>query len=89
MAGLVSVRSLTGQEGQKLQRIVRRGSTCTVRFRRAMMVLASAGGSTVQVIANLVQADDDRPGCDPSLQRDRAGLPGPSVGVRSSLPALR
>lgn len=59
MAGLVRVRRLTEQEGQKLQRIVRRGSTSTVRFRRAMMLLASAGGSTVPVIANLVQADED------------------------------
>lgn len=59
MAGLVRVRRLTEQEGQKLQRIVRRGSTSTVRFRRAMMVSASAGGNTVPVIANLVQADED------------------------------
>jgi transposase len=55
----VKVRSLTEQEGQKLQRIVRRGSTNTVRFRRAMMLLASAGGTTVPVIAKLVQADED------------------------------
>ncbi|MFJ8547383.1 IS630 family transposase [Streptomyces sp. NPDC093586] len=59
MAEPVRVRRLTGQEGQKLQRIVRRGSTSTVRFRRAMMLLASAGGNTVPVIANLVQADED------------------------------
>ncbi|MER7722344.1 helix-turn-helix domain-containing protein [Streptomyces sp. NPDC096323] len=59
MAKPVRVRRLTEQEGQKLQRIVRRGSTSTVRFRRAMMVLASAGGNTVPVIANLVQADED------------------------------
>ncbi|MFF9347590.1 IS630 family transposase [Streptomyces sp. NPDC014734] len=59
MAEAVRVRSLTEQEGQKLQRIVRRGSTSTVRFRRAMMLLASAGGNTVPVIANLVQADED------------------------------
>ncbi|MEU0297914.1 helix-turn-helix domain-containing protein [Streptomyces sp. NPDC006175] len=42
-----------------MQRIVRRGSTSTVRFRRTMMLLASAGGNTVPVIANLVQADQD------------------------------
>ncbi|MFD5032273.1 IS630 family transposase, partial [Streptomyces sp. NPDC058405] len=59
MAGTVRVRGLTEQEGQKLQRIVRRGSTSTVRFRWAMMLLASAGGNTVPVIANLVQADED------------------------------
>ncbi len=50
MAPPVRVRRLTEQEGQKLQHIVRRGSTNSVRFRRAMM-LASASGSTVPVIA--------------------------------------
>src|SRR3954451_5432546 len=55
----VRVRSLTDQEGQKLQQIVRRGSTSTVRYRRAMMLLASAGGDRVPVIAQLVQADED------------------------------
>ncbi|MGG8409390.1 helix-turn-helix domain-containing protein, partial [Streptomyces sp. 12297] len=59
MAKPVRVRGLTEQEGQKLQHIVRRGSTSSVRFRRAMMLLASAGGSTVPVIARLVQADED------------------------------
>lgn len=59
MAKPVRVRRLAEQEGQILLRIVRRGSTSTVRFRRAMMVLASAGGNTVPVIANLVQADED------------------------------
>jgi len=58
MAKLVWVRGLTEQEGQKLQHIVRRGSTSSVRFRRAMMLLASAGGNTVPVIARLVQADE-------------------------------
>ncbi|GAA0699867.1 hypothetical protein GCM10010193_63240 [Kitasatospora atroaurantiaca] len=55
----VKVRRLTDQEGQQLQRIVRRGSTNTVRYRRAMMLLASAGGNRVPVIAQLVQADED------------------------------
>jgi hypothetical protein len=59
MAQPVRVRTLTEQEGQKLQRIVRRGSTSTVRFRRAMMLLASAGGNSVPVIARLAQADED------------------------------
>nr|WP_203587607.1 helix-turn-helix domain-containing protein [Actinospica acidiphila] len=59
MGQLVRVRGLTEQEGQKLQHIVRRGSTSSVRFRRAMMLLASASGSTVPVIARLVQADED------------------------------
>jgi hypothetical protein len=55
----VHVRRLTDQEGQKLQQIVRRGSTNSVRCRRAMMLLASAGGNWVPVIAQLVQADED------------------------------
>lgn len=51
----VRVRRLTDQEGQKLQQIVRRGSTSSVRFRHAMLLLASAGGNRVPVIAQLVQ----------------------------------
>jgi hypothetical protein len=53
------VRRLTDQEGQWLQRIVRRGSTSSVQYRRAMMLLASAGGNRVPVIAQLVQAGED------------------------------
>jgi hypothetical protein len=41
----VRVRRLTDPEGQKLQQTVRRGSTNSVRYRRAMMLLASAGGT--------------------------------------------
>ncbi|MGC0378280.1 transposase [Streptomyces sp. SAI-229] len=59
MAEPVHVRRLTDQEGQKLQQIVRRGSTSSVRYRRAMMLPASAGGNRVPVIAQLVQADED------------------------------
>lgn len=55
----VRVRRPTDQEGQKLQQTVRRGSTNSVRYRRAMMLLASAGGNRVPVIAQLVQADED------------------------------
>jgi transposase len=55
---------LTDEEGHKLQRIVRRGGGKTmvsvVRYRRAMVVLASAGGNTVEVIARLVQTSPDR-----------------------------
>ncbi|MFJ4633684.1 IS630 family transposase [Streptomyces sp. NPDC088847] len=53
------MRRLTDQEGQRLQQIVRRGSTSSVRYRRAMMLLASAGGNRVPVIAQLMQADED------------------------------
>ncbi len=59
MAESVRVRRVTDQEGWKLQQIVRRGSTSSVRYRRAMMLLASAGGNGVPVIAQLVQADED------------------------------
>lgn len=59
MAETVRVRRLTDQEGQRLQQIVRRGSTSSVRYRRAMMLLAPAGGNRVPVIAQLVQADED------------------------------
>jgi transposase len=38
---------------------VRRGSTNSVRYQRAMLLLASAGGNRVPVIARLVQADED------------------------------
>lgn len=46
MAEPVRVRRLTDHEGQKLQQIVRRGGTSSVRYRRAMMLLASVGGGT-------------------------------------------
>ncbi|MHA6758245.1 IS630 family transposase [Streptacidiphilus sp. PAMC 29251] len=59
MAEPVRVRRLSDQEGQKLQQIVRRGTMNTVRYRRAMMLLASAGGNRVPVIAQLVAADED------------------------------
>ncbi|MGO4430904.1 hypothetical protein AB4Z54_72075, partial [Streptomyces sp. MCAF7] len=39
-----------------LQQIVRRGSTNSVRYRRAMILPASAGGNTVPVIARLRKA---------------------------------
>ncbi|MDQ1033072.1 transposase [Streptomyces umbrinus] len=58
MAEPVRVSRLTDQEGQRPQQIVRRGSTISVRYRRAMMLLASAGGNRVLVIAQLVQADE-------------------------------
>jgi transposase len=64
MSQRVKVRRLTDEEGRTLQRIVRRGGGKTmvsvVRYRRAMVVLASAGGNTVEVIARLVQTSPDR-----------------------------
>ena len=63
MAERVRVRRLSDEEGQRLQRLVRRGepktATSVIRYRRAMVVLASAGGNSVPVIARLVAADED------------------------------
>jgi transposase len=59
VADPVRVRRLSDQEGQQLLRITRRGAGSPIRLRRAMVVLASAGGNTVPAIARLVQADED------------------------------
>src|SRR5947207_14311429 len=59
MAEPVRVRRLSDHEGQRLQQIVRRGTGSAIRLRRAMVVLASAGGNTVPAIARLVQGDED------------------------------
>jgi transposase len=55
----VRVRRLSEQEGQRLLKITRRGTGSAIRLRRVMVVLASAGGNSVPVIARLVQADED------------------------------
>jgi transposase len=64
MAERVRVRRLTDEEGRQLQRIVRRGGgrsdKSIVKWRRSMVVLASAGGNDVVVIARLVQTSPDR-----------------------------
>src|ERR671929_1448180 len=63
MAEPVKVRRLSDEEGQRLLRIVRRGepkmSKTVIRYRRALVVLASASGNTVPAIARLVAADED------------------------------
>lgn len=59
MAERVKARRLTDQEGQRLLGIVRRGSASAIRYRRAMIVLASSSGNTVPAIARLVAADED------------------------------
>jgi transposase len=58
MTGPVRARRLTETEGQVLLRIVRRGRQGTIRVRRAMIIMASSSGTTVQAIARLVAADD-------------------------------
>jgi len=60
----VKVRRLSDEEGRQLQRIVRRGGgksdKSIVKWRRALVVMASAGGNDVAVIARLVQTSPDR-----------------------------
>ncbi len=60
----MKVRRLTDEEGRKLQRLVRKGEgkgqADVVRYRRAMVVLGSASGNTVEVLARLVQTSPDR-----------------------------
>jgi len=64
MSTPVKVRRLSDAEGQQLQRIVRHGSgksdNSVVKWRRALVVLASAGGNDVAVIARMVQTSPDR-----------------------------
>jgi len=64
MSKPVRVRRLTDEEGRQLQRIVRRGGSrseqSVVKWRRAVVVHASAGGNTVPVIARLVATSEDR-----------------------------
>jgi len=63
MSKTVRVRRLNDAEGRQLQQIVRRGGKSDrsiVKWRRAMVVLASAGGNDVATIARLVQTSPDR-----------------------------
>jgi transposase len=63
MAERVRVRRLNDVEGRQLQQIVRRGGKSDrsiVKWRRAIVVLASAGGNDVAAIAGLVQTSPDR-----------------------------
>ncbi|MFJ9552159.1 IS630 family transposase [Streptomyces erythrochromogenes] len=59
MAEPVRARRLTDEEGQRLQRIIRRGRHESVRVRRALIVMASASGTPVTAIARLVAAHED------------------------------
>ena len=60
----VRVRRLSDEEGRKITQIVRRGGGRTdksiVKWRRALVVQASAGGNTAPVIAQLVSTSEDR-----------------------------
>jgi hypothetical protein len=60
MAGRVRVREISDDEGNRLKRIVRRGSGSVVTWRRAQMVLWSAQGMSVAQIAGLAFTSEDR-----------------------------
>lgn len=55
----VRARRLREEEGRYLLRLVRRGRHDSVRYRRALIIMASASGTTVPAIARLVAADED------------------------------
>jgi hypothetical protein len=86
MAEPVRARRLSDQEGQTLQRIVRRGTHDSIRVRRALIIMASASGTTVAAIAAGQRAQGHGSGGDPRLQPAGACRPGPSVGGWPSPP---
>src|SRR3954454_3298008 len=59
MAEPVRARRLTDEEGRRLQQIVRRGKHGSIRVRRALIIMASASGTSVPAIARLVAAHED------------------------------
>ena len=59
MSTPVRARRLTDDEGQYLLRLVRRGVHDSVRYRRALIIMASSSGTRVPAIARLVAADED------------------------------
>ena len=59
MAEPVRARRLTDERAQKLQQLVRRGKHESVRVRRALIIMASASGTPVPAIAQLVAAHED------------------------------
>lgn len=60
MAESVRVRDLDDEEGNRLLRIIRRGSGSVVTWRRAQMVLLSAQGMSVARIAEVAFTSEDR-----------------------------
>ena len=59
MSTPVRARRLTPDEGRYLLRLVRRGVHDSVRYRRALIIMASSAGTGVPAIARLVAADPD------------------------------
>jgi transposase len=60
MVHRVQVRSISDDEGNRLLRIVRRGTGSVVTWRRAQMVLLSAQGMPVAKIAEVTFTSPDR-----------------------------
>ncbi|MGA5143531.1 hypothetical protein ACPCSF_00525 [Streptomyces griseoincarnatus] len=60
MAERVRVRKIDGDEGQRLLRIIRRGSGSVVTWRRAQMVVLSAQGMPGAKIAEVTFTSADR-----------------------------
>ncbi len=60
MAGRVRVREIDDDKGDRLRRIVRRGTGSVVTWRRAQIVLWSAQGMSVPQIAGLAFTSEDR-----------------------------
>ena len=85
MAAGVALRELSNEEGNRLLRIVRRGSGSVVTWRRAQIVLLSAQGMSPPRISDVVFTDADsvrevihnfnRDGFDSLYPRYRGGRP--------------
>jgi transposase len=85
LAARVHLREITGKEGNRLLRIVRRTSGSVVTWRRAQIVLLSAQGMTPPKISEVVFTDPDtvrevihnfnRDGFDALYPRYRGGRP--------------
>jgi transposase len=55
----VRARRLDEDEGRYLLRLVRRGVHDSIRYRRAMIIMASSSGNAVPAIARLIAGDPD------------------------------
>jgi transposase len=60
MSGRLRVREIDDDEGQRLLRIIRRGTGSVVTWRRAQMVLLSAQGMSPAAIAKVAFTSEDR-----------------------------
>ena len=60
MTARLRLREIDDEEGQRLVRIIRRGSGSVVTWRRAQMVLLSAQGMDVPAIAKVAFTSEDR-----------------------------